>query len=603
MIKLQQLRLVVTTFALLFVLHAAHAVTITAQPDGSYAIAAAGYTASVSNAGHFTSLKVRGTELLLAADGKTGGVFPGGPAAGVALKDQTITASRDEVRASYTFDDTGFTMDTVGGSVEWWMGPAVKAYISRSGEVVNKRSMGDVQKVVAGDAVIQLSEPFHIIQGRLLNSRLTRGGKPADAFKARIDCNATVEPIELVNIEPLSIAGVNRFATPMIAAGQKPTLEIDLRNYGPADVNTEVQVTVVDHHTRGKTVHETSLPAAVPPTTRPTRVTHEFAMEKPGLYWVNARILRDGKAIKSEQLGVVYDAFNYRPPLTRPADFAEFWAAKLKAMRAIAFNEKLTENVAASNEKFIHYDLELAGPEGKPIKTFLRVPRVAGPHDAEVHSYWGSTTADKILASLTKLEGQPAGVGMGQRGGNRIRAGAPQPDDSTYTRWNGRDDNNMLDSYLMQVRIADYLRWRKDTARIWYFGASRSGASMLAAAALSPERVAAVNVHVPTCCGISWADKPYQGWGKPPAVTPEGLKVAAYFDPVNFAPDIVVPLVLDGGFYDNLAPAPGILAFHNWAEKAPFKRVAINLGGHGYFPPGPRQQMEKELGEYLAAQR
>lgn len=598
MMKLQQLRLVVSTFALLFVLRDAHAVTITAQPDGSYAIAAAGYTASVSKAGHFTSLKVRGVELLSTADGKTGGAFPGGPAASVVLQGQTITATRDDIRASYSFDDTGFSLDTTGGSVEWWMSPAITAYLSRSGEVVNKRSMGDVQKVVAGEAVMALSEPFHIIAGRLLNSRLTRGGKPTDAFKARIDCDAKVEPIELINIEPLSIAGVNRFTTPMIAAGQKPTLEVDLRNYAPGEVRTEVQVTVVDHHTRGRTVHEKSLPAAVPPTTKPTRLTHEFALEKPGLYWVRANILRDGKAIKSELIGVVYDAFNYRPPLTRPDDFAEFWAGKLKTMRAIPFNEKLTENVAASNEKFLHYDLELAGPAGKPVKTFLRVPRAAGPHDAEVHSYWSSNTPEKILASLAKLEAQPAGVGMGQRGGNRIRAGAPQPDDSTYRRWNGRDDNNMLDSYLIQVRIADYLRSRKDTARIWYFGASRSGASMLAAAALSPERVAAVNVHVPTCCGISWADRPYQGWGNPPATTPEGLKVAAYFDPVNFAPDIVVPLVLDGGFYDNLAPAPGILALHNWAQKAPFKRVAIHLGGHGYFQPGPRKQMEQDLASY-----
>ena len=235
---------------------------------------------------------------------------------------------------------------------------------------------------------------------------------------------------------------------------------------------------------------------------------------------------------------------------------------------------------------------------GRRIRTLLRVPRKPGPHDAEVFSHWGSDRPEKILAGLRKLEQQPAGAGMWQRGADRIRAGAPQPEDSTYTRWAGRDDNNMLDSYLLNVRMADYLRSRKDVAKIWMFGASRSGASVLAAAALAPERVTAVNVHVPTSCGLSW-ERPYAGWGRPPDRTPEGLRTAAYFDVTNFAPDLTVPCILDGGFYDNLSPAPGILAFRNWAEKAPFRRCFLELGGHGFFPPGNRQKAEKELQEYL----
>lgn len=147
--------------------------------------------------------------------------------------------------------------------------------------------------------------------------------------------------------------------------------------------------------------------------------------------------------------------------------------------------------------------------------------------------------------------------------------------------------------------MADYLRSRPDVKRLWLFGASRSGASILAAAALSPERVAAVNAHVPTCCGLSWADRPYAGWGRPPASTPEGLRVAAYFDVTNFAPDLTVPFIVDGGLYDDLSPAPGILSFHNWAEKAPFRRCLLELGGHGFFPPGRRQRAEKDLEEFL----
>jgi len=58
-------------------------------------------------------------------------------------------------------------------------------------------------------------------------------------------------------------------------------------------------------------------------------------------------------------------------------------------------------------------------------------------------------------------------------------------------------------------------------------------------------------------------------------------------------------LLVDGGISDDLAYAPGILAMFNWAEKCPWKRLAIEPGGHGYFPKPSRPEMEKELAEFL----
>jgi hypothetical protein len=213
-----------------------------------------------------------------------------------------------------------------------------------------------------------------------------------------------------------------------------------------------------------------------------------------------------------------------------------------------------------------------------------------------VVSYWGSDKDETILKTLASFEAQKPGAGMWQRGGDRIRVGAPQPQDSTFTRWAGRDDNNMLDSYLLNVRMADYLRSRDDVAGIYLFGGSRSGPIAIATAALDPSKVVAVNVHVPTSTGISWADNAYRGWGGRTAPA-----VAAYFDAVNFAPDLAVPFLVDGGISDDLAYAPGILAMFNWAERCPWKRLSIEPGGHGYFPKPSRPELEDELAEYLKA--
>lgn len=75
--------------------------------------------------------------------------------------------------------------------------------------------------------------------------------------------------------------------------------------------------------------------------------------------------------------------------------------------------------------------------------------------------------------------------------------------------------------------------------------------------------------------------------------------MTAYFDPVNFAPDIKVPFVNAGGIRDDLAAAPGILAMCNWAEQSPWKRTVIETGGHQYYPSF--QQLQKDLAEYLKA--
>lgn len=424
---------------------AAGAVDVTRAPDGSVRVAAKSYSASVDKEGHFVSLVVGGTELLDAA--KKGGVFPGGPAAGVEAQGSTVTCSRGDVRVEYRFDDAGFEVSTRGGTVEWWLSGAVNACIARDGQVsATSGAMGDVQKVVAGKAAVGLGKPYHILHGKLWPSHLCgRGGKPEDPFAARFECGVPFDPVELLSMMALEAEGFKPPATPTYAAGQMPRASLSLRNLGGAEVRTDVRFRVLDHPVQPRTVLEKALPAAVAAGQGGT-VTLDVPLRDPGIYWVHAEVSRDGKAIQKARLGLLYDPDRYRPPLTRPADFRDFWDRRLREMRAVPFDAKLTEAPAAGSDRYAHYDLEISGPKGKRLRTFLRVPRSAGPHDAEVISHWGSDKPEKVLEHLRGLEKQPPGAGMWRRGADRIRAGAPQPEDSTYTRWAGAEDNNMLES-------------------------------------------------------------------------------------------------------------------------------------------------------------
>jgi len=413
---------------------------------------------------------------------------------------------------------------------------------------------------------------------------------------------ADAEADELVDMGQLRAGDTQRYQTAIFGKDQTPVMRLPVRSLDPlpgaGQVTVHVEWSVRDHPHNGETVFEKTEKVSVPPGEE-VMLKRALPLEKPGPYWVRAALKFKGQTSKKDLLGILYRPDAYRPPLTRPDDFEQFWDEKLKAMRKIPFKPALTKNEAYGTEGYVGYDLEITNHDGKRLKCALLIPRGEGPHDAEVGGV-APGKPERIKQKLAKAEGQPAGVGMWQRGDRRIRIGAPSPRNAEFTYWNGRDDNNMLHCYLQVVRLCDYLRSRDDVRHIWLFGASRGGPIMLAAAALAPEQVAAVNVHVPTSCGVSWKDRPYRGWGRPPGRTEQGLKTAAYFDPVNFAPDLAVPVVMDGGFYDGLSPIPGMLAFCNHATNAPFVRWSIEQGHHGYFKQAGRGEMEKALAEHLA---
>ena len=72
--------------------------------------------------------------------------------------------------------------------------------------------------------------------------------------------------------------------------------------------------------------------------------------------------------------------------------------------------------------------------------------------------------------------------------------------------------------------------------------------------------------------------------------------MAAYCDPVNFAPDMIVPWITAYGIVDDLARPEGIEAMFQLSP-ARFKRISRDPGGHQYSPGF--QQLEKDLAAYL----
>ena len=548
------------------------------RDDGAYVVTARTYTAVVDGEGNFRSLKIGAAEFFNDTAPFKGGAFPAKePAETVNLYGNVIAARRGDVRVEYAFDETGIKVLTEGGSVEYRLSKNVTAAIARDGNTQDLSGAGGgIIKIVAGDAAFGIDPPFHKHLDRLLPSHLTQGGSPTKLFEYRIECGISASAEELISAIDLVAVGKNVFKVPDYTPGEAAVFEISMRDLGRAAVAAETVCTLKDHWVDGKVVAEKTMPAAFEGGAE-VKQRFEAQLPAPGFYWLYVELLKDGKALKRVQMGFIYDGAHYKPPLTRPKDFGEFWKGKLAAMRALPFAPTLTEVPDKSTDAAIHYDLELAIAGGKRLKTALQVPRKPG-----------------------KYVGQ---FGCGEKATNdaRVCIDMPLPEMATFSRWVSRDDNNMLDCYLLAVRLTDYLRARPDVDRIFLFGASRTGPIQFANAALDPTRVAGVDIHVPTSAGISWPDKVYRGWGGRPRDVPQDkwLEMSAYFDPVNFAPDMTVPFIVTGGIGDDLAPAPGILAMFNWAEKSLWKRCSIERGGHQYFPA--HKQFQQELQSYLGS--
>jgi cephalosporin-C deacetylase len=556
------------------------ALEISVGPDHSHVVKAQKYQAVVDGAGNWTSLVIDGVEMF-GGNPVVGAPFPGKePPSSINLRDRLLAIRNEKVIVEYSFDETGINLETEGAALIISLSPAVTALVQASGEVKGSsvNDLADVRKVIAGQAAFEIDQPYHWQpkQGGLLPSVLTRGTKAEIRFKARFECGISPDADELVEIHSFEVRDWKEKTVPRIKAGEAAVFNLELRNLGTQEVRPEIVYSTGDAFSGGNVSQEAAVAAPAIKSGESATLQIPITPGKPGIHWVNLELRNDGKALKRQRRAFVYDMENFRPKLTRPDDFADFWKARLKALRAVPIEAKLTEIPERSTGKAVHYQLEMNDPQGKRITMDLQAPRIPGKYLAVFGGKMPekANDANRILLVISHKT---------------------WPEEATYNRWVSAEDNNLLDCFLLAVRITDYLRSREDVKGIYLKGASRQGPIQLVNAALDPSKVVGVDAHVPTSMGVSWTELPYRGWGE----VPNPPSMANYVDPVNFAEDLTVPVIIDEGVYDGLSPAPGAIAFYNAATKTPWKRLSIESAGHGYFTSGFRPQATAELEKLL----
>lgn len=302
---------------------------------------------------------------------------------------------------------------------------------------------------------------------------------------------------------------------------------------------------------------------------------------------------------------------------TRPADFKAFWDKARAEIRAIkpdprdetakvVYDKKGIEkyNVESAclppdydskghkTETVESWKVSFAGPDGGRVYGWLAKPQGPGPFPA------------MLVLPGAGFAARPRPLEHARHGflaldiqvhGQDVDLVGKYPEAPGYYRdfdFSSPEKYYYYNVHKRVMQALDYLANRPDVdpKRIVVVGGSQGGRLSVVAAGLDNRIAAAI-----PCISHS-ANWPRHFWvsrcnrtksdgmdltSAPPAVdTPEG-KTMAYYDPMNYAPDIQCPVLFNAGLVDPVSPASSV-----WAS---YLRVGVNKPDTGLFGLGGKE--------------
>lgn len=291
--------------------------------------------------------------------------------------------------------------------------------------------------------------------------------------------------------------------------------------------------------------------------------------------------------------GAVVSPEKIAPSLPRPADFDAFWAAKMQKLATIPANPVL-QSEPSEREGVDYSKITLDNINGTKIRGQIARPTQGEKFPAIIQLQWAGVyglpknwvtgyaasgwLAMNISAHDLPLDETPQFYKS--VGETILRGYATQGNDN-------RENSYMLRMILSCVRATQYLASRPDWngQTLVATGNSQGGYQSIAVAGLMPQ-ITAVTVGVPAGCDmagmLAGRRTPWPNWtlsNVTDANRDAVIQTSAYFDPVNFASRIQVPVLISVGLIDNTSTPAGVFAMANQI-KGPKEIVVLPLAEH-----------------------
>jgi cephalosporin-C deacetylase len=303
----------------------------------------------------------------------------------------------------------------------------------------------------------------------------------------------------------------------------------------------------------------------------------------------------DGKPIRALG-GAGFSIDQIKPSAAPPADFDEFWKAKVESLHAIPMNEQIdpTPTTRPIDPSVEYHKLTLDNIWNTKIRAQLARPKVGEKFPAIVIVQWAgvygldkSWVVDRAKDGWLAINVMPHDLPIDEQPAFY----AQQNDGPLKFYWRiGNDDRERsyyLRMYLSAYRAADYLASRADWdgRTLVVMGTSQGGMQSLMLAGLHPKITAACAL-VPAGSDFlgeeagrksgwpQWVSE--QSWDRDKTKVREA---ARYFDVTNFARHIKCPTLVGVGMIDETCPPEGIFATYNTIQ-SPKELVVLPLSDH-----------------------
>ncbi|HEX8605324.1 MAG TPA: acetylxylan esterase [Pseudoduganella sp.] len=307
------------------------------------------------------------------------------------------------------------------------------------------------------------------------------------------------------------------------------------------------------------------------------------AQAQPGFVRALVEATVDGKPVRASATAA-FSPLEIRPLQMEPADFDAFWDAQKAQLAKVDAQWTLTPapdlSTPAVEVSYLHY--QNVGQGGRPTRIYgvLAVPRAEGRYPALLHvpgagvrAYKGAVdlAAQGVITLQIGIHGIP--VNLPDELYEQLRYGALE----SYNRFNldDRESYYYRRVYLGALRGIDYLvqqpKW--DGKTLVTQGGSQGGQLAIVTAALDP-RVTATVASYPAYSDVTgYLSGRAGGWpglfrkddAGNVADQPVAPKVTttAYYDTVNFARRLRVPVLFYAGYNDMVTPPTSTFAVYN----------------------------------------
>lgn len=312
---------------------------------------------------------------------------------------------------------------------------------------------------------------------------------------------------------------------------------------------------------------------------------------------------------------VGYDISSIVPVVKTPADFLDFWKSVKDSLAHIPIDAKKILLPERCTEKVNVYEVNLQNYGAARLYGILCIPKAPGKYPAllkvpgaGVRPYYGDVgTAEKgIITFEIGIHGIP--VTMNENVYETLRIGALKD----YFNYNldSKDRYYYKRVYAGCVRANDFLCSlpEYDGTHLGVFGGSQGGALSIVTAALD-KRVTALVSLFPALSDITgylagraggWPHL-FDKYNLPYNNTKEKIETIAYYDVVNFAKQLTVPVKMTWGFNDETCPPTTFYAVYN-SISAPKSAELYLDTGHWTYPEQTAKVLDWLLQQLKASQ-